>query len=220
MKVGVEMPANQSSIVEAASGEWKHWGEPVWNVVSGTKSKGHHTDDEDKFAEYILDKYVSLFFKRPIKWPTIANIGNDEYFWSAVTISFIMRKAGFSGPEFPISQAHATYITWAIKSRKLNDKKAAYWGFRVDEAEAQPDVGDLVGYVRGKGMTKAKALTYFDKTGSYPSHTDIVVAKRAGEIDVIGGNVRDSVTKKTLALDGKGLLADPVHNWFVVMKRV
>ena len=51
------------------------------------------------------------------------------------------------------------------------------------------------------------------------ANTDIVVAKRPGEIDVIGGNVRDSVCKKTLALSPSGHLADTSHNWFVVMKK-
>ena len=45
------------------------------------------------------------------------------------------------------------------------------------------------------------------------------MAKRPGEIDVIGGNVRDSVTKKTLALNNKGQLVDPNHDWFVVLKK-
>ena len=55
----------------------------------------------------------------------------------------------------------------------------------------------------------AKALGWYDKTGSYSSHSDLVVAVRPGEIDVIGGNVRDSVTRKTLRTNGQGQLADP-----------
>ena len=39
------------------------------------------------------------------------------------------------------------------------------------------------------------------------------------EIDVIGFNVLDSVTKKTVPLTSAGLIADRKHKWFVVLKR-
>lgn len=58
----------------------------------------------------------------------------------------------------------------------------------------------------------------YDATGSYLSHCDIVVAKRPGEIEAIGGNVGDSVTKRILATDNKGLLIDRQNNWFTVIR--
>lgn len=212
------MAVSTASIVAAAEKEWKHWGSSTWNCITGKKSTGFHTDDDEPFAKYVIDTYLPLHFKPPIEWPTTTTISNDDYYWSAVTISYMMRQAGFAASDFPIGQAHATYITWSVAARKAN-QKAAYWGYRVDEKDAKPDVGDIVGCARGKAMTRAKALKFFDKTGGYASHADIVVAKRPGEIDVIGGNVRDSVTKKTLALDAAGRLADPHHPWFVVMKK-
>lgn len=208
------------AMVVAANKEWEHWGKSTWNCITGAKSKGIHTDDENDYAQYVIDTYCALFFKAPIKWPTTATISNDDYAWPAVTISYIMRQAGFAAADFPIAQAHADYIRWAIKARKDADKDAAYWGYRADEAGAVPAVGDIVGCVRGvKNIKPAAALKYFDRTSSYQSHSDIVVAVRPGECDVIGGNVRDSVTKKTLALNATGQLADKVHPWFVVMKK-
>ena len=52
-------------------------------------------------------------------------------------------------------------------------------------------IGDLLGFPREDGLG-------YDTTGKYKSHTDIVVDVRVdeGEIDVIGGNVDDSVTQK------------------------
>jgi hypothetical protein len=52
------------------------------------------------------------------------------------------------------------------------------------------------------------------------SHCDLVVAKRSNEIDVIGGNVSDSVTKKTLKLDANGKVKDATRPWFVVIKNL
>lgn len=97
------------------------------------------------------------------------------------------------------------------------DAEAAFWGYRI--GEIAPKVGDLVGYARKKNLTYEEGQAYFDKTGSYASHTDVVVATHPGEIEVIGGNVSDSVTKKILKLDPNGTLADKSQPWFVVMRR-
>lgn len=230
-----------ADLVNAAVKEWEHWGKSTWNCITGQKSSGHHIDDETAFARYVVDTYLPPFFKAPIKWPTLTAISEDDYAWSAVTMSHFFLRAGFvrkrllssnasaadyknwvassKADEFPISQAHSDYIRWSISARNNEVKGAAYWGYRIDEAEAKPEVGDLIGYPRAKNMTKKKALGFFKKTGGYNSHTDFVVAKRQGEIDVIGGNVRDSVTKKTVAIDANGLVVDKEHFWFVVMKR-
>ena len=67
-------------------------------------------------------------------------------------------------------------------------------------------------------MTPQKAAKLYDSTSSYNSHTDLVVATRPGEIDVIGANVMDSVTLKTLKLNSLGHIADQTHAWFAVLK--
>gem|GEM_PF-7009058 len=72
------------------------------------------------------------------------------------------------------------------------------------------NAADLVGYARQDGVG-------FDTPAPYNSHTDIVVAVRDGEIDVIGGNVSDSVTLKTLQIDDQGRLTDSSEDWFVVL---
>jgi hypothetical protein len=233
-----------ADLVMVAEGEWQKWGMATWNCITGEKSQGFHSDDEDEFAQYVIDTYLPNFFKAPAKWPTAKTIASDDYAWSAVTISYFMTKAGFarkkllpekpkptkkqyadwvavSGEDqFPISQAHADYIRWSIKAKSNEIETASYWGYRVDKKDDVPEVGDLVCYVRGvKDMSKAKALKFYDADDNYASHSDLVVAKRGGEIDVIGGNVRDSVTKKTLKIDQNGLLVDALQFWFAVMKR-
>ena len=227
-------------IVRIARQEWEHWGKSTWNCITGKKSKGFHIDDDNVFAQYVIDTYLPPFYKTPVKWPTLTAISEDDYPWSAVTISHFMLQSGFSrkrllpeqftaqqykdwvagtkADQFPVSEGHSDYIRWAIRARKDSIETAAYWGYRVDEPDAKPEIGDLVGYPRAKNMTRKKALGFFAETSAYQSHTDLVVAKRAGEIDVIGGNVRDSVTKKTLKINADGRLADQTHFWFVVLK--
>jgi hypothetical protein len=74
-------------------------------------------------------------------------------------------------------------------------------------------VGDLVCAPRQLGVT-------YDTEEGYASHCDLVVAKRINEVDIIGGNVSDSVTKKTLKLDGNGKVKDTSRPWFVVIKNL
>ena len=119
-----------------------------------------------------------------------------------------MKEAGM-GDRFRYSDWHAHYIRQSILARRRQDNSSAFWGYRLQERA--PKVGDLVGYARQGG------IDYDYQPTVYSSHTDLVVAVRPGEIDVIGGNVKDSVSKKTLKTDSRGLLIDKNYRWFVVM---
>ena len=198
-------------VIDIATAEWKHWGNSTWNLSTDASSIGHR-DDEIAYADYVIANYNAAGGGSP----TRNEIRDDKYYWSAVGISYVFKKAEFSKTEFPFSQAHSTWIRKFVAARKDGDASALYHAFRLHEAA--PDVGDMVGYTYAK-TTFEKAQAYYDKTGPYPSHTDIVVAKRPDEIDVIGFNVLDSVTKKTIPLDADGLIADTSHKWFVVLKR-
>lgn len=207
------MPATRQSIVDAALKEWNYWGKSTWNLISATSSIGHK-DDDPYFAQYVIDQYCSIGGGSPSRWA----IQDDEYAWSAVGMSAFMAKGGLSKTQFPFSQSHSSYIRKFIAARKNNDNTLAYWGYRMGEANYAPEFGDLVAYVRGKGITAEKARSYYDRTTSYESHTDLVIAKRPGEIDVIGANVLDSVTIKTLKTNTDGHIEDPSHLWFAVLK--
>jgi hypothetical protein len=130
--------------------------------------------------------------------------------WSSAFISFVMSTAGNPfGVPFRNASAHNKYIREYIANRKEGRLNEAFVGYRIDEVS--PKVGDLVCYGReGEGG--------YDSTSSYKGHCDIVVAKRPGEIEAIGGNVADSVTKRILATDKKGRLIDRNNNWFAVIK--
>lgn len=117
---------------------------------------------------------------------------NTDSFWSATFISYIMRRAG-AGKAFRYSVKHSVFVAQAIRDR-LAQRDAGYWGYRLDERK--PQVGDIICCQRGD------AAISFDqqKGGDYPSHTDLVVAVHADRVDVIGGNVGDSVTRCVIPL--------------------
>jgi len=136
--------------------------------------------------------------------------GRDDVPWSAGFISWIMRTAG-AGSRFRYAAAHSQYISKAISDR-LDANGASYiWGNRL--GEHRPEPGDLVGRAREPGIDYDH-----QQGGHYYIHGDIVVEVRSGEIDVIGGNVRDSVTRRTLRLDPNGFLTDNGDRYFVVIE--
>lgn len=172
------------AIVKIATEEWTYFGK-------ATKARSGHKENEEGYYQRV-GKYWS------------DGVGNHELTgkntdvpWSAAFISYVMRKAGM-GSRFAYSPVHSTYIRKAIKARRDQDGKAPFWGYRT--SEYAPRVGDMIANSRQDGVD------YDRQPDRYKSHCNIVVAVRSGEIDVIGGNLFDSVRMYTLATDSKGLL--------------
>lgn len=81
------------------------------------------------------------------------------------------------------------------------------------------EVDEIRGKLNEGSPSFAKAQAFFDRTTPYTSHSDLVVAVRPGEIDVIGGNVSDTVLMKTVPIDAQGRIADQTLPWFAVLRR-
>ena len=186
--------------VDIATREWKFFGQQTIGKNGKLSRMGHREADEGYWQR------VGTYWKEGVGLD-LTGKDTDEP-WSAAFISYVMKEAG-AGYRFRLSEWHAHYIREAIHARQAGDTSYGYWGYRL--SERAPQVGDLVGYARQDGID-------FDvQPETYKSHTDLVVAVRPGEIDVIGGNVADSVTLKTLATDKEGKLVDKHQKWFVVL---
>jgi hypothetical protein len=129
--------------------------------------------------------------------------------WSAAFISWIMRKAG-AGSAFAYNAAHGPYIRAARENRYAGNDNP-FRAFRISEASPRP--GDIV-------CNSRNATKNFDRIDGPGYHCDVVVERRANEIDVIGGNVSDTVGKKTLRLDAKGQIDQSRHGSHVAMVRI
>jgi hypothetical protein len=120
--------------------------------------------------------------------------------WSAAFISFVVRRAGYQG--FRFSDAHWRYIVDAGRQRQENATAAPFWLFRL--GEHRPQVGDLLCARRQGGVS-------FDSLppDGFLSHCDVVVEvrERESEVRVVGGNVAQSVSMSTFALDANGFVA-------------
>lgn len=133
--------------------------------------------------------------------------------WSATFISWVVRRAG-AGDRFNYSIRHAVYVSQAIRDLRDRRVDAGYWAYRLDEVK--PSIGDIVCWGRESGVDYDH-----QKSGDYDGHCDIVVSVAEDHIEIIGGNVSQSVTRRPLPLDSTGHLSPDVvsgENLFALMK--
>lgn len=188
-------------MLELARQEWEFFGKQTIGKDGKISHPGRKETDEPQWRR------VGVYWRDGVYLPWTGK--DTQEAWSAAFISWVMREAGL-GPRFVYSDWHAHYINRAIEARRQRDPYYSFWGYRLEERA--PQVGDLVCYARADG------IDFDHRPETYPSHADLVVAVRPGEIDVIGGNVQDSVTLKTLATDGQGKLVDTHQKWFCVLE--
>lgn len=188
-------------VLQLARGEWDYFGRQTIGKDGKVSHPGKKETDDPQWRR------VGTYWRNGVHLPWTGK-DTDEA-WSAAFISWVMREAGLAH-RFVYSEWHAHYINKSIEARRDGDTEFAFWGYRLDERA--PQVGDMVCYVRQDDVN------FDERPETYKSHADIVVAVRPGEIDVIGGNVQDSVTLKTLATDETGKVTDTNQKWFCVME--
>lgn len=152
--------------------------------------------DEDIFEKPItLEKGIVGIAAGKSKGTTPSNTP-----WSAAFISYIHSKAGYTKTTFPFSAAHANYAQ-QIRTSFLDNFTV------LDPASNTPLVGDII--VKNREDSK---LTFKTQVWSGYSHGDVVVQvpanatsapsdlRATASIEVIGGNVADTVSLKKVTL--------------------
>ena len=127
--------------------------------------------------------------------------------WSAAFISWVMRKAG-AAKDFRYSASHSNYIV-AAKNNRLANNSNPFKAYRI--SEAAPEVGDLVCKSRA-----GSGATYDTIRSGMTTHCDIVTNVKPGSIAVIGGNVSQSVARKTVPTDANGRIT--AREYFAVIR--
>ena len=195
-----------AQLLKAADQEWQRWGfskAPLLEakVIGGIESK-------QPFAEFVREYWTA------VEHPELNGLSASP--WSAAFVSFCFAAAG-AQKGFPYHIGH-----WGYCARIVNSPaKFAGLSFE-DPAKTVLAPGDIIVAAR-KGTplpptSFADALQRLRSTKkNFPSHGDIVVEVRPGEVDVIGGNVANSVTKSTY-LTVQGRIADQRHVWIGVVK--
>lgn len=134
-----------------------------------------------------------------------------EVAWSAVFISFCVRKAGATSGEFKFSAAHSVFVNDAI-----NHQDRAYLGVPLNQHA--PRVGDII----QNNRTAAHHDFEFAKTHTqYESHSAIVVEKGEDHlgkfVTTVGGNEGDSVRKKRVPLNPDGTVNNASRRFICVL---
>jgi len=174
--------------IRAAKKEWKIWNDPsAWHENSVVRYKD-------------LKRYWDSIDWSESKWSPTGTA------WSAAFMSYIVREGG-AKDDFKYSSSHSKYIRDSIKNRKENSKNP-FKGYRLNEKKIE--LGDLICYSR------ESETDLYNRTSSYMSHCDIVTKIDKKYVEVIGGNVSNGVTKKSVPIKNK--IVQEGNKRFVVIK--
>jgi hypothetical protein len=218
-------PFSREAAVQIALREWRAFGQPV--VLPHSELPFDNERAEGLWQRVGEYWWLGL----PGGWPeqgwTGVHDANGHVFpasddgnfaWSAAFIDYVMRMAG-AGHRFPYSPTHADYIN-AARQRAAGERPELAITAERPESYA-PRRGDLICMWRERHWVRYDDLP----AGRFPGHCDIVVGPHPGLLDVIGGNVDNSVSMKRIPVTPEGRLAgpdgvvlDPDHPWFVVIR--
>ncbi|MBT1536291.1 DUF2272 domain-containing protein [Ralstonia solanacearum] len=149
------------------------------------------------------------------KEPTCQQLTTGAWAWSAVFISWIMRKAGLQNNQFLTGATHAEYVTDA------RDHLLRQAAFTLERTPAVPRPGDLICSARGADRFMSDPAEI--RSGMTPMHCDLVVEvdPLRHEVKSIGGNVQQSASMSITELNDANQL-DPYTNsvmqWFVILR--
>lgn len=205
-------PALKRAIITRAEQEWAYFGRQEIVFKGGVESIPLVGDWEDDGPGQ--SRRVNIYW-RAVGESKLTGMDCQKP-WSAAFISWIMRNAGVPAHQFQPSIAHWTYLADLIESANLPGR---YFVPRRLQ-DYSPEPGDLICAYRPPsrvvmidGYVRTSALT------GISSHCDLVIGKHGQTLEVIGGNVRNSVSKVRLELDSQGRLQPFSRRpWFLIMQ--
>lgn len=205
------VPDQRARMVFLAQQEWTIFGQPIVRT-EGTESFLEFPPGADATHEVqgpMLTRVLTYWYAVSVQ-PIVGNQGELRP-WSAAFISWLVRSAGVPRDAFPPSVLHWDYIEYALNGHSSR--------FVARDASAYaPQVGDLLCAPRGEAFVAEVRDFASLQRGAY--HCDLVVERRAGELDAIGGNVGDAVSLTRVALDAEGrALPTPARPWVVVLEQ-
>ncbi|WP_439671081.1 DUF2272 domain-containing protein [Cupriavidus necator] len=147
--------------------------------------------------------------------PGCRQVTQGSWAWSAVFISWVLRKAGLDERQFLTGQSHSMYVVDA------RDGILPRPAFHIEPVPAMPRPGDII--CAGRGRDRYLEDIAEIGFGTTPMHCDIVVGVDPATrvVRAIGGNVQQSVSMEEIELGDSGRL-DGVTNshmpWLLVMR--
>lgn len=205
------IPSAKERMIYLARQEWDLFGRATVNYETDYPSL--------RYAEQAFHSHEQLprFFSRVlVYWYTATElpiIGLDGEIspWSGAFIVWLVRSAGVPLSEFPSSVLHWDYIEFLLAN------KASRFVIHPSNQYA-PKPGDIICAPRDPVFIKTIHSIHDLKRGPY--HCDLVVEQRPGELDVIGGNVLDTVSLTHVPIDASGyLIANQHRPWILAIEQ-
>jgi len=163
-----------------------------------------HSEDDDPLKKQIKKYWTDL----KLSFPGVSTP------WSAVFVSWCVKRAGATKPEFTFSPAHSVFVHDAIQNG-LN-QTGVFRAFPIDEYA--PSLGDIIHNNRGGSK---HSFDYARAHKNFSSHSAIVidvgVDGHGGYAMTIGGNESDSVRRKFVRLDNKGRIKQRISNPYIAV---
>ncbi|MGB4854048.1 MAG: DUF2272 domain-containing protein [Candidatus Dechloromonas phosphoritropha] len=198
-------------ITEAAKSEWQYFGQQLV-VIDGYDESIPHVgiwEDEDDSHSDRINQYWRAVGKSRLS-------GYDcKQPWSAAFISWIMQTVGVSKSLFPPSGAHWVYLHHFLAN--ANNPDAVFIPHTIEQYKPKP--GDLICAVRSNYTPTDVIRELPVSLISSRLHCDIVVESNGETLQVIGGNVRNSVSKTILTLSQDGYVQSTSRRpWFLIIE--
>lgn len=200
----------RAGIIAAAIREWEYFGQQTVVISDGEESIPHMGiwEDEDPEHSARINQY----------WRSVGSARLSGYDcrepWSAAFISWVMQQAGVAKSLFPPAGAHRSYLNHVLASAGKPEVPLLPHPIR----QYQPRPGDLLCTTRGRNPPDEAPET-LPVSLAMPLHCDIVVARDGQLLEVIGGNVRNSVSKTILTLSPEGYVQfSRLRPWFLIIE--
>jgi hypothetical protein len=237
----VPYPATaRDRLVRVALAEWEEWGRQFTDhtgSVSGAPAGTGRTEDMIEAFPALVAYWSAV----PGAEPTVARNRSGyrlaatdparapalwaEVPWSAAFLSFALRAAGYDPVDVPAAPAH-----WMVVDHLLD--RAARWPETAafvpwPPGAYAPAPGDLLCATRAEARGRYAGPADRSREGGspVPMHCDIVVGRREGVVEAVGGNLGDAVRMSLLPADPARRLyqrappeAPEMPAWFVVFE--
>ncbi|MDR4517661.1 MAG: DUF2272 domain-containing protein [Nitrosomonas sp.] len=162
-----------------------------------------YNDEDDPNLSKQIRKY----------WEDIGeNFPGVKKAWSAVFVSWCIKKAGATKTEFKFHPRHAAFVHKAIENADKN--QGVFRGH--DISSYAPGLGDII---QNNRSDNSFDFDFAKKNKKYLSHSAIVIGKgtdRSGNyVMTIGGNESNTISKKRIQLLSDGLIKQRNNNPYI-----
>lgn len=205
-------PGVKQALIVRATQEWDFFGRQTLVFKGSEESIPHVGAWEDDYGPY--SGRINAYWRAAGR-PRLT--GEDcQKPWSAAFLTWIMQQVGVPEDQFPPASAHWVYVARLIDQ---SDYPGRYFVPRR-VADYSPNPGDLICSSRGPyHLATFNGYTSPEDLKGANLHCDLVVGKQDQTLEAIGGNVRNSVSKSSLELDGAGHLQEvPRRPWFLILQ--